>query len=83
MCHNPQQLETCMIQCLRQCSKNGPLRDVLVHNIRVGAWSEDNDGSFQKIFLLAAELLVHLINVVEVCPDSLRDEGLHLTSRMS
>lgn len=71
MRYNPEQIETCMVQCSRQCSNNSSLRDVVVYNFRVGTWSEDFGGSFQKSFNLAARLLVRMINILEVCHEIL------------
>jgi len=78
MRYNPQKIETCIVQCLRQCSINTSFRDVIVRSLRggPGSWSEDLNGFPQKMFILVVRLVVEIINTLQVCPDILRDEPL-------
>jgi len=76
MRYNPQQIETCVVQCSPQCSHKTSLRDVIAQSLRDSSWSQALNGSFQKSFLVAAKLLVEMIDIVRVCPCSLRDETL-------
>ena len=78
MRYNPQQIETCMVECSRQCSENSSLQDVIAQSLQLRslAWPEDFNGSFQKSFLFAAKILLKMIDIVRVCPYSLRDETL-------
>ena len=72
----PNIIEPCIMQCSRQCAKNRSLRDVIVHNLRVGTWPEDLDGSLQKSFNVTTRLLVRIIETLEVCHDSLCNDIL-------
>jgi len=74
MHYDPQQIETSIIQCSQQCSKEGSLRNLILHSLQVGSWSEDHNGSFQKRFILVASFLVQMINSLRVCPVCLPDE---------
>ena len=76
MRYRPQIIELCIIQCSRQCSNKPLLRGVIEHSLRGESWSEDLNGSFQERFILVVRLLVDMINILRVCPDSLRDETL-------
>ena len=76
MRYHPQRIETCIVQCSRQCSNKTSLRNVIAQKLRFKSWPEDLDGSFQKSLLVAAKLLVETIDSVGVCPCSLCDGTL-------
>ena len=68
--YNSQQIEACMVQCLRQYSNKASLREVIAKGLRSPAWSQ----GLEKIFLVVVGLLMEMI--VQLCPPSLRDETL-------
>ena len=75
MRYNPLQIETCIVQSSRQCSHKSSLQDVITQSLRDDSWSHALTRSFQKS-LVAAKLLVEMIDIVQVCPFNLRDEIL-------
>jgi len=69
---NPQEIETCIMECSRQGSKIKSLQTVIADSLQNGSWSQILNGSFEGSFRFAAALLVRMINVLQVCHVNLR-----------
>ena len=79
--YNPQQIETCLMECSRQYSSDGELRSIIdgsFSGIDPDTWLNDIPPN-----IFAGTLLMRMIYFVRVCHGGLRVEMFDLTSILS
>jgi len=64
--YNPQQIETCVMECSRRYSRDGSLQRIFAASLRGGrySWIDDLHCSFH--YLLAGTILVEMIDDLQV-----------------